>query len=180
MVAFSGPIKENLTGLKRAKREGKTASFINQISFFARFALTFFLLWGVGFAQLSVSPEKLQESLAGHIHFSQNGPNYIGHIYIGGHDTHISQGTYIYVKNALDYYKEKVHPAFIILELDTPGGEVFPAQKISDILKELDTNYGIPVVAYINNWAISAGAMLAYSCRYIATVKDGAWVLHNR
>ena len=63
---------------------------------------------------------------------------------------------------------------FIILELNTPGGEVFAAQKISDALKEMDTQYNIPVVAFINNWAISAGAMLAYSCRFITVVKDGS------
>ena len=30
------------------------------------------------------------------------------------------------------------------------------------------------MVAFINNWAISAGAMLAYSSRFITTVKDGS------
>ena len=48
------------------------------------------------------------------------------------------------------------------------------AQKISDALKEMDIQYGIPVVCFINNWAISAGALLAYSCRFIAIVKDAA------
>lgn len=62
----------------------------------------------------------------------------------------------------------------MILELNTPGGEVFAAQKISDALKELDTQYNIPVVAFINNWAISAGAMLAYSCRFITVTKDAS------
>ena len=139
-----------------------------------RILLLAVLLWNVGFAGLAVSEERLHESLSQHIHFSQEGPNQIGHIYIGGHEDQISSGTYIYVKNALEYFRENLHPAFIILELDTPGGQVFPAQKISDALKALDTNYDIPVVAYINNWAMSAGAMLAYSCRYIVVVKDGS------
>ncbi|MCB1213289.1 MAG: serine protease, partial [Chlamydiia bacterium] len=60
------------------------------------------------------------------------------------------------------------------LRLNTPGGEVFASQKISDALKEFDTQENIPVVAFIDNWAISAGAMLAYSCRFIAVVKDGS------
>ncbi|MFZ0565558.1 MAG: NfeD family protein [Chlamydiales bacterium] len=136
--------------------------------------LVFLLLFPVlAFAELAVSPEQLDESLAEHIQFSSEGPNYVGHIYIGGHQNQISQGTYLYVKNALDYYKE-LQPSFIILELDSPGGQVFPAQKISDALKEIDTQYGIPVVAYINNWAISAGAMLAFSSRYITIVKDAS------
>jgi membrane-bound serine protease (ClpP class) len=56
---------------------------------------------------------------------------------------------------------------FIILDLDTPGGEVFSAQKISKLLQDVDTLHNIPVICFINDWAISAGAMLAYSSRFI-------------
>lgn len=108
-----------------------------------------------------------------HILFNPSGPNVIGRIIIEDHSTAITQATWLYVKAALDHYK-KIKPAFVILELNTPGGEVFAAQKISDALKELDTQFNIPVVAYINNWAISAGAMLAYSCRFVVTAKDGS------
>jgi membrane-bound serine protease (ClpP class) len=125
------------------------------------------------YADIKVEENELMQRLEKHIRFNPNGENRIGHLYIGGHDTAISQSTWLYVKNALDYYKEN-KPAFIILELDSPGGEVFVSQKISDALKEIDINYGIPVVALINNWAISAGAMLAYSCRFIAIVKDAS------
>lgn len=107
-----------------------------------------------------------------HIHFNPNGPNEIGHLIIEDHSSSITQATWLYIKNGLDYYK-KTKPLFVILELNTPGGEVFAAQKISDALKEFDTQYDIPIVCYINNWAISAGAMLAYSCRFIAVTKDG-------
>lgn len=123
-----------------------------------------FLLWvGVLFGEAPFE----------HIHFSDQGPNRVGHIQIDDRSSGISQSTWIYVKAALEYYK-KNRPIFIILELNTPGGEVFAAAKISDALKEMDTQFDIPVVAFINNWAISAGAMLAYSCRYIVTVKDGS------
>lgn len=138
-----------------------------------RLFICLFLLFSPLFASLEINPDALNKSLRDHIHFTPEGPNYVGHLYIGGHDTEITQGTFVYVNKALEYYKE-LKPAFIILELDTPGGQVFPAQKISDALKQIDTQYGIPVVAYINNWAISAGAMLAYSCRFIAVVKDGS------
>jgi membrane-bound ClpP family serine protease len=97
----------------------------------------------------------------------------VGLIKIDDRTNGITQGTWLYVKGALDRYKE-MKPDFIILELNTPGGEVFTAQKISDALKEMDTQYKIPCVAYINNWAISAGAMLAYSCRYIVVVTDAS------
>lgn len=108
------------------------------------------------------------EEFEKYIRFSPDGDNAIGRIYIGGRETGIAENTWIYVKSALDYYKEN-KPVFILLELDTPGGEVFASQKISDALREMDTKYGVPVVAYINSWAISAGAMLAYSCRFIVT-----------
>lgn len=107
-----------------------------------------------------------------HIKYSESGPNFIGKIIIDDRQSGINQSTWLYVKQALEYYKTK-KPIFIILELNTPGGEVFAAQKISDGLKEFDTNFNIPVVAFINNWAISAGALLAYSCRFITVVKDG-------
>ena len=117
--------------------------------------------------------ENLYEKLKDHIPFNTNGPNQVGYLIVEDHSSSINQGTWLYIKNALDYYK-KTQPKFIILELNTPGGEVFAAQKISDALKEIDTQYNIPVVCFINNWAISAGAMLAYSCRFITVVKDAS------
>ncbi|MCE2983084.1 MAG: serine protease, partial [Parachlamydia sp.] len=115
----------------------------------------------------------LQQKLEKSLPFNKEGPNRIGYLYIGDHEDSISESTWLYMKQGLDYYK-KNPPLFIVLELNTPGGEVFAAQKISDALKEIDTQYDIPVVTFINNWAISAGAMLAYSSRFITTVKDGS------
>lgn len=117
--------------------------------------------------------DSLDESLRAHVKINPEGENRIGKITIDDKTSGISQATWVYVKNALEYYK-KTKPALIILELNTPGGEVFSAQKISDALKEMDVQQGIPVVAYINNWAISAGAMLAYSSRYIVITKDAS------
>lgn len=113
------------------------------------------------------------EKLQGHIHYHADEANVIGHLLIADHSNSINQSTWLYIKNALEHYK-KTKPIFVILELNTPGGEVFPAQKISDALKDFDTQYDIPVVCYINNWAISAGAMLAYSCRFIVVAKDAS------
>ncbi|MGZ3634280.1 MAG: NfeD family protein [Parachlamydiaceae bacterium] len=119
-----------------------------------------------------VSDGALQK-LKNHIQYNPKGPNQIGHLIVEDHSNSINQGTWLYIKDGLDYYK-KTKPLFIILELNTPGGEVFAAQKISDALKNFDTQYDIPIVCFINNWAISAGAMLAYSCRFITTTKDGS------
>jgi len=127
----------------------------------------------------ALASEKVVESpgfakeLEEHIRFSEDGNNLVGLIHVDDKNSQISQATWIYVKSALEYYKKK-KPKFIILELNTPGGEVFASQKISDALKEMDTQHDIPVVAFINNWAISAGAMLAYSCRFIAVTKDAS------
>jgi len=130
---------------------------------------------------LEVAPSDLAEvtqvdfdqELAKYISFSTTEKNTIGYISLDDRSSPISQSTWIYIKTALDHYK-KEKPAFIILMLNTPGGEVFASQKISDLLKEMDTQYNIPVIAFIDNWAISAGAMLAYSCRFITSVKDGS------
>lgn len=116
---------------------------------------------------------QLEVRLKEHIQFDKLGPNSIGRIVIDDRTSGITQATWIYVRAALEHY-QKEKPAFIILELNTPGGEVFSSQKISDALKEMDTQYGVPVVAFVNNWAISAGAMLAYSCRFIGIVKDAS------
>lgn len=120
----------------------------------------------------NVSPT-LDKRLKNAIVPNLEGENLIGYIKIDDRTSGITQATWIYIKNALDYYKQK-KPLFIILELNTPGGEVFASQKISDALKEMDTQYNIPTVAFINNWAISAGAMLAYSTRFITIVKDAS------
>ena len=58
---------------------------------------------------------------------------------------------------------------------------MFAAQKISDALKEMDTQYNIPIVAFINNWAISAGAMLGLLLSlYYRLSKMAAWGLQSR
>jgi membrane-bound serine protease (ClpP class) len=120
-----------------------------------------------------VLPHNVEAQLQAHIKVHSTGKNLVGHILIDDRASGINQSTWLYVKQALAYYK-KVRPIFIVLELNTPGGEVFAAQRISDALKEFDIQEGIPVVTFINNWAISAGAMLAYSCRFIAVAKDAS------
>lgn len=121
----------------------------------------------------AISSTSLEDRLKSHISFSEVETNRIGYIVINDRNSSINQATWLYVKQALEYYK-KNKPIFIILELNTPGGEVFAAQKISDALKEMDTQENVPIITFINNWAISAGAMLAYSTRFITVVKDGS------
>lgn len=123
------------------------------------------------FCSVVRAAESIDQQLAAHVHYNPNGPNLVGHILIDDKTSGINQSTWLYVKKALEYYKER-KPIFVILELNTPGGEVFAAQQISDALRDLDSQDNIPVVAFVNTWAISAGAMLAYSSRFIAVTQD--------
>lgn len=100
------------------------------------------------------------------IHYSETDENLIGYLHIGN-DRSIDQSTYIYVKYALkDFAEKKVR--CVILDLNTPGGEVLSALKIVDLFQKFDVQEHIPIIAFVHNWAVSAGAMLSYACRFIA------------
>ncbi len=88
-------------------------------------------------------------------------------------DRPIDQTTFIYVKRALAHFRE-IETPFVVLHLDTPGGEVFAALRIVEELLRMDAEYHIPVVAYIDKWALSAGALLAYSCRFIGAASGAS------
>ena len=115
----------------------------------------------------------LEEKLHAHIHPRTEGENNIGYLEIDDKSGAINQATWLYVHQAVEKFKE-TKPLFVIFKINTPGGETLPAMKICDALKELDTQYGIPVIAYIDNWAMSAGALISYACRFISVVQDGA------
>jgi len=100
-----------------------------------------------------------------HIILNKEGLNPIGYLQIKK-DQSINDSTYLYIKFALeDFAYNQVK--FVLLDMDTPGGEVVAASKISKLLVDFDAQNNSPVVCYIDNWALSAGALIAYSCRYI-------------
>jgi len=101
-----------------------------------------------------------------YLSYSKIHDNLIGYLSIGNEHP-IDQATYIYVKFALEEYKKR-GVRFIVLYLNTPGGDVFSSMKIVDLLQKSDVRDHIPIIACIDPWAISAGAMLAYACRFIA------------
>ena len=112
-----------------------------------------------------ISKAEFKQKFDKYVTYSQTEENLIGYLHIGN-ERSIDQATYIYIKFALkDFVKKGVR--FIFLDLNTPGGEVLSTLKIVDLLQKVDLQYHIPVVAFINNWAVSAGAMIAYSCRFI-------------
>jgi len=137
-------------------------------------ALSFFMLCATAFAEeqpkqdlasTASHDQSLEGRLQAAIPIKQEGENLIGYIYLE-RERPIDQSTYLYVKYALEHYK-KLGVSFILLDLNTPGGEVFASMKIADLLHQIDVQHHIPVVAFIDNWAISAGAMLAYASRFI-------------
>ncbi|MCH1430823.1 MAG: hypothetical protein GWP59_04585 [Chlamydiales bacterium] len=101
-------------------------------------------------------------------------PDYeYGHLLINDWSSGINESTWVYVQSALKYYRD--HPVdFIVMELDTPGGEAYTSQKIADLLRDFQKQQQIPIIAFVHNRAYSAGAMLAYSCQYIATTKQSS------
>ena len=76
----------------------------------------------------------------------------------------------------LDSMKRRIDRALndgatmIVLELDTPGGEVMSALDISSYLKSLQ----VPTVAWINDQAYSAGTMIASACDEIVMAPSSA------
>jgi len=111
----------------------------------------------------------VDEQLAASIKFDPEGENLIGQITFDR--SMINRSTAIYVRSALEEFKRK-GVRFVIAVFNTPGGEVAAAEEVSKMLINLDQNESIPCVAFVDNWAISAGALLAYSCRFIAATKD--------
>ena len=73
-----------------------------------------------------------------------------------------------YIKKAIKK-AENEGASLIILELDTPGGLLSSALSIKNYIIESD----IPVVAYINKNALSAGALISLSCASIY-MSDGS------
>lgn len=112
-----------------------------------------------------VTPAELKRKLERHIHFSETEENFIGYLQLTP-DHPIRQSTYLYFKFALEEFKKR-NVRFVLLHIDTPGGEVLSSLKMVDLLQKMDLDHGIPIIAYIDDWAVSAGAMIAYACRYI-------------
>ena len=70
----------------------------------------------------------------------------------------IEMGLAPYIARALGEAKE-AGAAAVVLDLDTPGGRVDAAWEIIDAVRDA----GLPVYAYVNRRALSAGAMIALS-----------------
>lgn len=86
-----------------------------------------------------------------------------GEIFIEGE---IRGSTYAYVKKSLEFFEQE-GVDHILVHIDTPGGEAFSAIRIAKAL----VNAKVPVTAFIDDWAVSAGALIAYACPEIYVAK---------
>lgn len=110
--------------------------------------------------------EQLHEKFAEVIKCDPSEKRPIGYIYFSKEHP-IDEATYYYAKEALDYFK-KQRVCFVVVDLNCYGGALFPAIKIADLFQKFDINQKIPLIAYVNDYAIGSAAMLAYACRFIA------------
>ncbi len=121
---------------------------------------------------LEKNKENVLKELSSHITLEQGKDSLIGYLSLSK-DRSIDNATYLYIKYALESFRKK-GVRFVLLDLDTPGGEVFSALRIVEEFRKMDAEYGIPIVALVDDWAISAGALLAYSCRFIGAKEQSS------
>ncbi|MDH5719920.1 MAG: nodulation protein NfeD [Spirochaetia bacterium] len=61
----------------------------------------------------------------------------------------------------------KENPALVIVEIDTPGGELVSTLKIKNLIQ----SYGRETLCFVNKNAISAGSLIALSCKKLIMSK---------
>lgn len=84
----------------------------------------------------------------------------------------IDESSFVYVKLAIDHYID-MGADIIFLDLDTPGGELSPTMSIVELLNTTSKETGIITCSFIDTWAISAGALLAYGTDIIVSSNKG-------
>ncbi|MBM3191707.1 MAG: hypothetical protein FJZ63_03510 [Chlamydiae bacterium] len=125
-------------------------------------------LWGTepSFRYGLVPLEMLHSSFAKHIPIKVGKKNLIGYLSFS-QEYPLDELSFLYTKYAMQFFREK-KVDFIVVHLDSFGGEMLPAIKIVDLFQKCDFNYGIPLMAWIDRYAIGSASLLAYACRYIA------------
>lgn len=117
-----------------------------------------------------VSSKALDEEMDKWITIYPNGPNYFGYLHFDKEKI-ISPQDYIYVKYAIQEYRKKNVQA-ILLHLDSPGGAVLPSLKIAELLEQASVEYQLPVICFIDNWALSTAAMFPLASRFIGITNE--------
>ncbi|MCH9613601.1 MAG: hypothetical protein SP1CHLAM54_06060 [Chlamydiia bacterium] len=117
-----------------------------------------------------VSSQALDEAMDKRITVYPDGPNYFGYIRFD-ENYEISPQSYVYAKFAIEEYNKRNVQA-ILLHLDSPGGSLLASIKIAELLQKADIEYQLPVICFIDNWALSSAAMLPYASRFIGITKE--------
>ena len=118
----------------------------------------------------AISSQDLHVAFAKHIPIKLRGKNLIGYLKFS-QEYPINESSFLYVKYAFQYFKDK-KVDFVIVHLATFGGELIPTIKILDLFQKYDINEKIPLMAFVDRYAIGSGALLAYGCRFIAVSQD--------
>jgi membrane-bound serine protease (ClpP class) len=90
-------------------------------------------------------------------------------VYVGYIDSDIDLGLTPYIRRVISEAEEN-NAAAVIFKVNTFGGRVDAATQIKDAIMNTD----LLTIAFINNRAISAGALIAISCNRIAIAPGGA------
>jgi len=114
----------------------------------------------------AITADKLHEEFKERLSLSESKTGLIGYIDFFSSNA-INDSTYIYIQSALEFFKSN-KVAFIIVRINAEKGEIFPTLKIAELFQKFDFNEKIPFIAYVDNLAIGCGAIIAYSCRFIA------------
>lgn len=91
--------------------------------------------------------------------FQANGMDRAKNVYVIPIEGEIGPAVYEYVKDSILTVKQDSNAVAIIFEIDTYGGRIDSAVKISR--KMLDTN--LPIISFVNTKAVSAGVLLTIS-----------------
>ena len=91
-----------------------------------------------------------------------------GRVYVATIDGTIDLGMVPYVKRVLSAAADEGAEA-VLLDINTPGGRLDAALSIKDALLDAE----VPVIAYVNREAFSAGALIAISANTIYMDKGG-------
>ena len=67
---------------------------------------------------------------------------------------------------------DELKPAVVVVELNTPGGSIDITRKIVSLIREIKANK-IPVYAFVNSDALSAGSFISISCNAIYMASNG-------
>ena len=92
----------------------------------------------------------------------------VDYVVVGSINGVIDDSVADYVSQLISY-AESIGAKIIVVELNTPGGSLEAALKITTVLRESP----IPVVGYVvNRWAVSAGTMILM-CTHYAAMEPG-------